>query len=192
MRKIFLLLLGSVFMSYAMSLNAQTNSQRESDSVDQDSTVDVVAYFSKNDTAIYWITQSSWRLSPTDSVETASVSTKVRLTVVDSTSTSYKMNYTVLEVRGDSTLYSSSDIYQTTLSRLVEKMSKRIVGTTIVFETDELGEITKFNNLGQIKHQAKSLFQDVMNDLLKMPEIVELKKEYNIDFKGLVKNVDSD
>ncbi len=192
MRKILLPIIGAILITCGMISNAQTSSQQESDVAAQDSTVDVIGYFSKNDTLIYWINKSTWRLSPTDTIKTAGVSTKVRLTVVDSTATGFKMAYTFLEVRGDSVLYSSSDNYQTTLNTLVEKLSKKIVGTTIHLETDEFGEITKFNNLGQIKRQAKSLFKEAMKELWQMPEIIGLKKEYNIDIKEMVKDVDSD
>ena len=192
MRNLPFLIICSIFIACGIASNAQTNSQQESSVVAQDSTIDVVGYFSKNDTLIYWINQSNWQLSPSDTIKTAGVSTKVRLTVVDSTSTGYKMDYTFLEVKGDSTLYSSQDSYQTTLNTLVEKLSKKIVGTTIHFETDEFGAITKYNNLGQIKRQAKSLFKESMKELMQMPEIVGLKKEFNIDIKEMVKDVDSD
>lgn len=192
MRNILLPIISSIIIACGIVSNAQTNSQQENDIASQDSTIAVVGYFSKNDTLIYWINQSNWRLSPSDTIKTAGVSTKVRLTVVDSTSTGYKMDYTFLEVRGDSVVYSSQDNYQTTLNTLVEKLSKKIVGTTIHFETDEFGSITKFNNLSQIKRQAKSLFKEYMKELLQMPEIVGLKKEFNIDIKKMVKDVDSD
>lgn len=192
MRNILFLIISFILIACCVVSNAQTNSQSESNVEAQDSTIDVVGYFSKNDTLIYWINQSNWRLSPSDTIKTAGVSTKVRLTVVDSTSTGYKMDYTFLEVRGDSVVYSSQDNYQTTLNTLVEKLSKKIVGTTIHFETDEFGSITKFNNLGQIKRQAKSLFKESMKELMQMPEIVGLKKEFNIGIKEMVKDVDSD
>ena len=192
MRHILLLITCSILITCGIVSNAQTNSQRESNVEAQDSTIDVVGYFSKNDTLIYWINQSEWRLSPSDTIKTAGISTKVRLNVVDSTSTGYKMDYTFLEVRGDTAGYSSLDNYQTTLNTLVEKLSKKIVGTTVHFETDEFGAITKYNNLGQIKRQAKSLFKESMKELMQMPEIVGLKKEFNIDIKDMVKDVDMD
>ena len=192
MRNILFLIISFILIACGIVSNAQTNSQPESNLEAQDSTIDVVGYFSKNDTLIYWINQSNWRLGPSDTIKTAGVSTKVRLTVVDSTSTGYKMDYTFLEVRGDSVVYSGQDNYQTTLNTLVEKLNKKIVGTIIHFETDEFGSITKINNLGQIKRQAKSLFKESMKELMQMPEIVGLKKEFNIDIKEMVKDVDSD
>lgn len=192
MRKIHFLIICSILIACGIVSKAQADSQQESIVEVQDSTIDVVGYFSINDTAIYWISQTNWQLSPSDTIKTAGVSTKVRLTVVDSTSTGYKMDYTFLEVIGDSAEFSSQDNYQATLNSLVEKLSKKIVGTTVHFETDEFGAITKFNNLGQIKRQAKSLFKESMKELMQMPEIIGLRKEFNIDIKEMVKDVDSD
>lgn len=172
-----------------MSTNAQQNTQEDNNATTGDSTIGVVGYFSTNDTLVYWINQSSWRLEPTDTIKTAGVSTKVRVTVVDSTSRGYKMDYTFLDFRGDSVAESSLGEFQ---NKLIEKLGKKIIGTTIRFETDELGTITKFNNLGQIRRQAKSLFKEAMKELMQMPEIAGLKKEFNIDIKAMVKDLDSD
>lgn len=192
MRNIPLLIICSFLITCGIVSNAHTGFQQDSDNADEDSTVDVIGFFSKNDTLIYWINQSNWLLSPSDTIKTAGVSTKVRLTVVDSTSTGYKMDYTFLEVRSDSTLYSSSDNYQNIINTLVEKSGKKVVGTTIHFETNELGVITRISNLGQIKRKAKSLFMETMKEILQIPEIAGLKKEYDIDFKEMVKDVDTD
>ena len=192
MRNLPFLIICSILVACGIVSHAQTNTQQESNIEAQDSIIEVIGYYSKNDTLIYWINESNWRLSPTDTIKTAGVSTKVRLTVVDSTSTGYKMDYTFLEVIGDSTGFSSQDNYQTTLNKLVEKLSKKIVGTTIHFETDEFGAITKYNNLDQIKRQVKSLFKESMKEVMQMPEIVGLKKEFNVDIKEIVKNVDTD
>lgn len=189
MRNILLLLICSVLIAGGIVSNAQINQQQDNAVVPQDSTIDVIGYFSKNDTLVYWINQSNWKFSSSDTIKTGGVSAKVRLTVVDSTSTGYKMDYTFLEFLSDSVANSGLDGFQ---NAVTEKLSKKIVGTTISFETDEYGTITKFNNFGQIKRQAKSLFNDAMKELAQMPEIVRMKNEFNIDIKDVIKNVDSD
>ncbi|MDE7136664.1 MAG: hypothetical protein K2N91_08520, partial [Muribaculaceae bacterium] len=113
----------------------------------------------------------------------------VRLTVVDSLPTGYKMEYTFLEFQADSTIDSSLSNIQ---YRIVEKLGKKIVGTTIHFETDDFGAITKINNLGQIKRQAKSLFNESMKELMQLPEIATLKKDLKLDIKALIKEFDTD
>lgn len=107
---------------------------------------------------------------------------------MDSTSTGYKMDHTVLESRCDSTAESNLNKFQ---NKIAENISKKLVGTTINFETDEYGSITKINNLGQIKRQAKYIYQEVIKDLSNLPEIAGLKN-FNIDIKKITKIIDSD
>lgn len=187
MRNILLLLACSILIAGGIVSNAQTSVQAE-DAGTPDSTLDVIGYFSKNDTLVYVISQSRWRISPEDTVMTAGVTTKVRLTVTDSTPDGYKMDYTFLEFKGDSVADAGLAGFRNTI---VEKLGKKIVGTTVRFETDEFGSITRFNNLGKIKRQAKSLFHAAMDELAALPEIAAMK-EYNIDIKALTKDVDTD
>ncbi|MDE6488749.1 MAG: hypothetical protein K2L46_05655, partial [Paramuribaculum sp.] len=186
MRNILIVLVCFAAISVSICVYGRTSPQ--DDSWRQDSTVNVIGWFNKHDTLVYWINESNWQLSPTDTVKTSGVSTKVRLTVVDSTANGYKMDYTFLEFRGDSVGDSGIGNFQ---NRLVDKLGRRIIGTTINFETDELGAITKFNNLGKIKRQAKSLFKEAMKELMGTPEIAGLK-DFGLDLSELVKDVDSD
>lgn len=188
MRNIMFLFICSLLIAGGMASNAQINPQQDNEAAIQNSPINVIGYFSKNDTLIYWINQSRWELSPSDTIKTAGISTKIRLTVVDSTSTGYKMDYTVLESRCDSTADSNLNNFQ---NKIAENISKKLVGTTINFETDEYGSITKINNLGQIKRQAKSIYQEVIKDLSNLPEIAALKN-FNIDIKKITKIIDSD
>lgn len=74
----------------------------EVDTADEDSVVNVVAYFCKGDTCEYWIYENEWKVNGKDTVKTLGVSTQVRLVVNDSTSKGYKMSYTFLDVKADS------------------------------------------------------------------------------------------
>lgn len=62
------------------------------------------------------------------------------------------------------------------MEKIMERASKNLIGTTVEFETDECGEITKITNLAQIKKQAKALFKASMEEIASMPEVKELKK----------------
>lgn len=176
-----LAVIGSM-ITYARSNN------HEFTPTEPESTLNVIGYFSTNDTLIYWINQSNWQLTGSDTIKTSGISTKVRLTVADSTSTGYKMNYTFLELQCDSV--EDSD-YNRLLNRITENIYKKIIGTTIHFETDEFGTITKFNNIGQIKKQVKSLFRKAMKELLQLPEIASLK-EYGLDIRAMTHKVKPD
>ena len=145
----------------------------EVDTAGEDSVVNVVAYFCKGDTCEYWIYENEWKVDGKDTVKTLGVSTQVRLVVNDSTSKGYKMSYTFLDVKADSV---------GVMAMLTERTAKSVIDTTINFETDEYGSITKITNLSQIKKQAKALFKASMKDIASMPIMQEMKKATGLDF----------
>ena len=185
--KILILILSLLAISSGLTVYGESNPMQEN-AKPQDSTIDVIGWFNKYDTLTYWIHETSWRINGTDTVRTGLVSTKVRINVVDSTATGYKMDYAFLEFTTDTTATTSLTDFQ---NKIIAKLGQKIVGTTVHFETDEYGKITKFNNLGQIKKQAKSLFKQAINDFSKLPEIQGLK-EMGFDIKDYAKNVDTD
>lgn len=187
MRNILFLFICSLLIAEGMVSHARTN-RPQSRMASQDSTVNVIGWFSARDTLEYWISQGNWRINGKDTIKTAGISTKVRLVVTDSTTDGYKMDYTFLDFRADSIGNSSLGNFQ---YGITEKLGKKIVGTTVQFETDEYGTITKYLNLGQIKRQAKSLFKDAMKELMAMPEMQSLK-EMGIGVKDFTKDVDTE
>lgn len=150
-----------------------------------DSIINVIGYFCKNDSIDYWISETEWKVNNGDTIKTAGVSSKVRIVVTDSTSTGYKMKYTFLDCVGDTAVDKGLGAFQ---NKIVEKLGKKVVGTTIEFETDEFGHITKFNNLGKIKKQAKGLYKDCMNEFVNVDEIKALK-DMGIDMKKLTRQL---
>ncbi len=176
-------------MTISMAMHGQTPSTPEN-TAPQDSTINVIAWFNKRDTVTYRVNESSWKLNGTDTILTASYSMMVRINVVDSTANGYKIDYTFLDFPTDKLPYSSSAIDKFK-NKITDKLARKIVGTTVHFETDECGRITKYKKLGQIKKQAKSLFKKALNEFTKIPEIQGLK-EMGLDIKDYAKNVDTD
>ncbi len=160
MKKILFAVIGLLLISGFMISHAQTPATPQEVCVgtNLDSLINVIGYYCKNDTIDYWISETEWKFNDGDTVKTAGVSTKVRIVVTDSTSTGYKMTYTFLDCVGDTAVDRGLGAFQ---NKIVEKLGKKVVGTTIEFETDEFGHITKFNNLGKIRKQAKSLYRDI-------------------------------
>ena len=155
----------------------------EVDTAGEDSVVNVVAYFCKGDTCEYWIHENEWKVDGKDTVKTLGVSTQVRLVVNDSTSKGYKMSYTFLDVKADSV---------GVMAMLTERTAKSVIGTTVNFETDEYGSITKITNLSQIKKQAKALFKASMKDIASMPIMQEMKKAIGLDFMKIGNQANTD
>ncbi|MEF2644479.1 MAG: hypothetical protein U0M50_10545 [Paramuribaculum sp.] len=191
MKKIIYAIIGLLLISGFMVSQAQTSATPQELVVDTnpDSLVDVTGYFCKNDTIDYWISETEWKFNDGDTIKNAGVLTKVRIVVTDSTSTGYKMTYTFLDCVGDTAVAKGMGTVQ---NKIVEKLGQKIVGTTIEFETDEFGHITKFNDLNKIKKQAKSLYKDCMNELVNVDEIKALKA-MGLDMKKLIdQNVNTD
>ncbi len=60
--------------------------------VQDDSILPVIAWFSKRDTMTYWIHDNQWEVNGKDTVMTLGAAAKVMLTVTDSTKKGYDMN----------------------------------------------------------------------------------------------------
>lgn len=176
-------------MTIGMAMHGETPSAPET-TASPDSIINVIAWFNKHDTVTYRVNESSWKLTGTDTVLTASYSMIARINIVDSTANGYKMDYTFLDFPTDALPDSASaiDRFQ---NQITDKLARKIVGTTVHFETDEYGRITRYKNLGQIKKQARSLFKEALNEFSKIPEIQGLK-EMGFDVKDYAKNVDTD
>lgn len=167
---------------------AQTTQPQE-EVAKNDSIIEVIAWFSKNDTIDYIIHDGEWKVAGNDTVQTSGISTKVSIIVRDSTATGYKMDYTFIDVKADSLRNAGiNDL----ASRMALNVGKKIIGTTIKFETDEVGRITKFTNLADIKKQAKAVFKLTIKEIESLPAIQKLKKETGIDMKNLLKDVTVD
>lgn len=183
---ICMILIGGFSFSYARTSSPQPETAAPAN---EDTQVDVVGYFGKNDTVDYWISESEWRFRNGDTIKTQGISTKVRIVVTDSTASGYKMKYTFLDCVGDTSVGNWQGTFQ---NKIVESVGKKVVGTTIEFETDEFGHITKFNNLDKIKKQAKILYKECMEEFANMDEAKALK-DSGIDIqKFLTKNIDTD
>lgn len=176
-------------LTISMAMYGETPSAPES-IASQDSTINVIAWFNKHDTVTYRVSESSWKLTGTDTVLTASYSMMARINVVDSTSKGYKIDYAFLDFPTNILPDSASEIDRFQ-RQITDRLARKIVGTTVHFETDEYGRITGYNNLGQIKKQAGSLFKEASNEFSKLPEMQELKK-MGFDVKQYSKNVDTD
>lgn len=174
-----------LLVACAMAANAANSAATEAEAA-QDSTVDVIGWYSKNDTLDYWIVQSVWRFDGDDTTAANSMMEKVRIVVTDSTSEGYKMDYTILDILCDSV---NGQPYMEFLKNLTDSVAKRIVGTTVSFETDEFGSLTKVNNVEQLEAIIDAIGEDTKAELLKLPEIQELVKE-GFDLDSLANEFD--
>lgn len=154
----------------------------------EDSMVNVVGYFCKGDTCDYWIAGTQDKINGTDTANVLNTALKVRIVVNDSTAKGFKMSYTFTDIRKDTTNTTFANRF---LNQVVDKIEKFIIGTTIWFETDEYGAITKINNMAQIKKQAKASLDVTLKEAASLPEvkamqnagfdITRLTQQYDVD-----------
>lgn len=153
-----------------------------------DSSVSVIAWFSKCDTVTYWVNESEWKISGDDTVRTMSVSMKVMINVTDSTAEGYDMEYHFLEFACDSLASQGLGQIQ---NAIVAMLGDKITGTTIKFHTDELGRIERYDNLDDIKAQAEGLVGQLCEAYGQSPEIEKLKSS-GLDLASLLREMLTD
>lgn len=136
----------------------------------------------------YWINEGSWTVKDGDTTKLSGVSTKVMLTVTDSTKKGYLIEYKFLEFHNDTVPDPTLGNFQ---NNLVERLSDKIVGTTIRFRTDECGHITKYENLKEIKKQAKDLFYSAYDEFMRLP-LMDSLKSVGVNLDAVLKRVDVD
>lgn len=78
------------------------------------------------------------------------------------------------------------------MAMVAERTAKSVIGTTVNFETDEYGRITKITNLSKIKKQAKALFKASMKDIAAMPIMQAMKKATGLDFMKIGNQANTD
>lgn len=150
-----------------------------------DSTVNVIAWFDNRDTMTYYIYDGEWSFDGEDTVKTIGAYTKVLLTVTDSTKHGYNMEYKFLEFHVDTAINTEK---QKWMKLAADKLQERVTGTTIKFRINEVGEITKYDNLNEIKKQAK----DVMAEVVRAIPYIDTLAAAGIKTERLLKLVDAD
>lgn len=145
----------------------------------------VIGWFWKRDTMTYWIHEGEWQVSGPDTVKTFGLSTKVQVTVTDSTKNRYRMEYRFLELGLDPEVESWN---QHAARQVFDKVEQAVVGTTIKFRTDALGHIVRYDNLGAVKRQAKKLWADILDDATWLDSLTAA----GLNVEQLLRAVDAD
>jgi hypothetical protein len=137
-----------------------------------DSTVQVIAYWSKNETQSYKFDHTKFRIKGNDTTTAGNTSYKVDVTVLDSTASSYTIqwkyrDYTIENKKNDATIAALAKIYD---------------GLTVKFKTDELGTFTELLNWEDIKkhnYKALELFKKELNPTLSQTVTKTLLDKYS-------------
>lgn len=167
-------LLNRPFVSFAYAQNE-----------DNDSVVEVIAWFDKRDSMTYWINSQNWKIENEDSVKVSDLSTKVLITVVDSTKNGYSMEYQFLDFRQN---MAGNDNMADFQNKIVREMSDIMTGVSIEFKTDELGHILEYTNYEEVKKSVEELFDSSYEEYLRIP-ILDSLKSVGVDVDAFLKSI---
>lgn len=162
--------------------------EKETNSTQEDSTLRIVAHYSKGDTCDYGIYESNYKITGKDTTYTYECNTDIRIVVNESSSKGYKMSYTIKDVYHDTTgiAFAGQLIY-----RVENKMEKFIVGLTMEFETDKEGKFIQFTNLPQVKKLAKKKWDDTIMEVASMREYAAMFHS-GMDYLGMIRHQNVD
>lgn len=141
MKKILTFLL--VLICQTLAMKAQVTSLQESN---EDSVINVVAYFCKGDTMKYTYTDAMYKVTPKDTITSSYYTRDCMIVVTDSTSDGYNMEMTPLEVKlvDDSTA-------QSAMTRMNAAILHAFNNVKIKFHTDEYGNIESIDNWREVR-----------------------------------------
>ena len=130
-------------ISCALSSQAQISNLQESN---EDSVINVVAYFCKGDTMKYTYTDAMYTVTPKDTITSSYYTRDCMIVVTDSTSNGYNMEMTPLDVKleDDSTA-------QSTMMRMNAAILHAFNNVKIKFHTDEYGTIDAIDNWREVR-----------------------------------------
>ncbi len=189
MNKLLAIIMFFVAVAAYVTPCAGITSQTDDNEATEGDEVNVVAWFSKCDTVVYTIRDSSWKIDGQDTIMTAADITTAMVTVTDSAETGYRLSYTILDVSDESPTDTPLGQFQ---KNFMSSVASKLIGKTIDFETDECGKIVRIINLDDVKKQAKNLFKTAFKELKNEPWMKEATKIAGFKLDDFTKSVDAD
>jgi len=136
----------AVLISYTLTIQAQISSLQESQ---EDSVINVIAYFCKGDTMKYTYTDAVYKITQKDTITSSYYTRDCMIVVTDSTSKGYTMEFTPLDIKLAND--SSAESFETKMNVTILKAFNNI---KVKFHTDEFGTIEAIDNW----HEVRDLF----------------------------------
>lgn len=134
----------------------------------QDSVLNVIAYFCKNDTMCYQYQDYEAKVENNDTIVDHYIKSDIQLVVVDSTSKGYLIEYNTL----DSTVEYNDSL----LTRVMQSIMEKMGDVKVLFSTDEYGTIEHVKNWTEVKNYmkaaSKAIFDSIYANLPAMSEVI--------------------
>ena len=139
-----------------MTAHAQMKTLQNNEN--EDSTIAVVGYFSKNDTMEYQRVQGKMKIVDNDTTQRGEITEKFMIVVTDSTANGYKME--IIPVSCE-----IKDIDSDYQMRMASLLWNNIKGLRCRFTTDELGSVQHIENWREIRDVLKKSYVTVFDSL---------------------------
>ncbi|MDD2797194.1 MAG: hypothetical protein PHV20_01230 [Bacteroidales bacterium] len=148
MKKLFTLIL---FITLLIEVKSQINLS--------DSTVQFVGYWIKGDTITYKIVQEEYKINDIDTLQHSTTSCNALITILDSTSTGYKIKWTYTNFQTNNP------------NKFIQKLSSIAENSSIIFSTDELGVFKEIINVAEVQQYMKTAFDTLRSSFSDIPNI---------------------
>ena len=130
-----------------------------------DSSVQVISYFDKGEKQNYTVSLEKYKVKDADTTSRELTTYDVEITVLDSTSKSYTIQW---QYKNIVTKGASSNIQK--IMNVTKEMK-------VIFKTDELGAFVEVVNWKEIRDYIKGATKNVRNELKDAPEMDKLLKQ---------------
>ncbi len=156
-------LLMFLFIFAANAVSAQINKA--------DSTVQVVAYWSKGEKQIYDLEKIKYKIKGTDTTKTNVINCRVAVTVLDSTANSYTIEWKYLYCKSSE----NNELYQ--------KLNDLSKDVKFIYKISELGDFAELLNWEEISAFYREVFKKISKDIsTEKPEVKQLIKNLENSF----------
>ena len=170
----FCILIGYTLCTYAQTVTHLEDSQ-------EDSVINVIAYFCKGDTMKYTYTDAVYKITQKDTITSSYYTRDCMIVVTDSTSKGYNMEFTPLDIKlaNDTT----AESFETKINVTILKTFNNI---KVKFHTDELGNIEAIDNWREVRDLflkgTKQAFDDFYAQVPGIDSFMPRKR-----FEGLIR-----
>jgi hypothetical protein len=127
-----------------------------------DSTVQVIAYWSRGDKQTYSVINNKFKLKGTDTTSREHMSYEVDVVVKDSTARSYTIEWRFRNINIDSD------------NRFTKKLAAVCQDMSIVFKTDEMGSFVEVVNWKEVRDYIKKSTNMLKDEFKEIPKIAEI------------------
>lgn len=157
MKKELLYVVACILVLMPLSVShvaAQGNETRDEGELSEDSVVNIIAYFSKNDTLTYVYDYQEMSVVNEDTVSVRKLSRDISIVVTDSTENGYKLEMISTDIQADKNIKKSF---------FEKKFFECIKGEKVIVKLDEYGALQGISNWKELYDKAKTLLNDEAN-----------------------------